>query len=195
LAFLLAYLCLHWIFSFQLWDRYILGLVPLLAVLCAQAIASLARIVPSATWRKRIVPALALVLVFGLGQPVLASAHSQIPVGGDHGAYDGIGELAAFLRTEAAPGSVLYHHWLGYHYRFYLYGASFRQHWYPDLADLVHDATVYRREFRYVAFPSWQDSIPARTALRDAGIDLVPLFETKRRDGSVSFRLYRLAGP
>jgi hypothetical protein len=194
-VFVLVYLALHWILGFQVWDRYLLGLVPLLAILCAQATAVLARAMPSTPWRRRLVPALAVLLLLGLGQPVLASTNSQIPVGGDHGAYDGIADLAGFLREQAPAGSVLYHHWLGYHYRFYLYGAPLRQHWYPDPDDLAHDATVYRREPRYIAFPSWQDSAPARTALHNAGVQLVPVFQTARRDGTVSFRLYRLQGP
>jgi hypothetical protein len=195
LAFVIVYLGLHWALGFQVWDRYLLGLVPLLAILCAQATAMLARAMPSALWRAGLVPALTVLLLLGLGQPVLASTNSQIPVGGDHGAYDGIADLADFLQEQAPAGSVLYHHWLGYHYRFYLYGAPLRQHWYPDPDDLAHDATVYRREPRYIAFPSWQDSAPARTALHSAGIQLVPVFQTMRRDGTVSFRLYRLQGP
>ena len=76
-----------------------------------------------------------------------------------------------------------------------LYGVPLRVHWYPDVQDLSHDATVYRREPRYIAFPSWRDSAPAKAALAAAGIRLAPVLETTRRDGSVSFRLYRLEGP
>ena len=83
--------------------------------------------------------------------------------------------LAAYMRNEAPPGSVLYHYWLGYHYRFYLYGAPLRLHWYPDLEDLARDATIYRREPRYIAFPSWRDGVPAQAALASAGINLAPV--------------------
>ncbi len=103
--------------------------------------------------------------------------------------------VAAYMRSEAPSDSVLYHYWLGYHYRFYLHGAPLRLHWYPDLEDLARDATVYRREPRYIAFPSWRDGAPVEAALASAGIDLAPVLETTRRDGSVSFRLYRLEGP
>ena len=48
-----------------------------------------------------------------------------------HGAYDGIDDLAAYMRTQAPPGSVLYHYWLGHHYHFYLYGAPLRLHCIP----------------------------------------------------------------
>jgi len=188
LIFVVGFLMLHWLVGFQVWDRYLLGLVPLLALLAARAFVAL-------TGGRGLTLGLGLVLAILLAGPVVRATRSEIPVGGDHGAYDGIDALAAWVRTSAPPGAVLYHHWLGYHYRFYLYGAPLRLHWYPDPADLVHDARVYRREPRYIAFPSFRDSAPMEAALADAGIHLVPVFQTTRRDGTVSFRLYRLEGP
>jgi hypothetical protein len=136
-----------------------------------------------------------MLLILMLSRPVWLSTQSALPLGGDHGAYDGIESVANFMRDEAPSESVLYHHWLGYHYRFYLHGAPLRQHWYPDLEDLARDATIYRREPRYIAFPSWRDGAPAEAALAAAGISLVPVLETTRRDGTNSFYLYRLEGP
>jgi len=195
LLFTAAYLLLHWLLDFQIWDRYLLGLVPLVALLAAQALVSLGEAVPAVRWRRLYALILGLVLPLTLLAPVVQASHSGLPIGGDHGAYDGIDELAAYMRAEAPPGSVLYHYWLGYHYRFYLHGAGLRLHWYPDLEDLTRDATVYRREPRYIAFPSWRDAGPAVQALAQAGIELRPVLGTTRRDGTVSFRLYRLEGP
>lgn len=129
------------------------------------------------------------------GRSQSTGSEKRPAVGGDHGAYDGIDRLATFMRAEASPGSVLYHHWLGYHYRFYLYDTALRLHWYPDPEDLVGDATVYRRLPRYIAFPSWRDSTIIEKRLKAAGIALTPVLETFRRDGTVSFRLYQMAGP
>jgi 4-amino-4-deoxy-L-arabinose transferase-like glycosyltransferase len=194
-AFAGLFLVGHWLVGFQVWDRYLLGLVPVIALLAARALVTLGRAFssPSRRWASAILVSLALGLL--LAGPVSRATKGDLPLGGDHGAYDGIDDLAAFMRFQAPPESVLYHHWLGYHYRFYLYGAPLRQHWYPDLADLVRDATVYRREPRYIAFPSWRPSAPAESALAEAGIRLLPVLETTRRDGSVSFRLYRMEGP
>jgi 4-amino-4-deoxy-L-arabinose transferase-like glycosyltransferase len=199
--FCLGYLALHWLLAFQVWDRYLLPLVPVAALLVARALLALARLLAPRRgigWREAARPyaaALGLVFVAGMAGPLVQAAGSNLPVGGDHGAYDGIDALAATIRAEAPAGSVLYHHWLGYHYRFYLHGAPLRLHWYPDLEDLAHDATVYRREPRYIAFPSFRDGSAAVQALADAGIELLPVYETRRRDGTASFRLYRLAGP
>jgi len=194
-VFCIAFLLLHWLVGFQVWDRYLLGLVPLLALLAARAFVAFLSAIRATPWRRIYAIALVVVLVASLATPVLAAARSELPVGGDHGAYDGIDHLATYMRTQTPPGSVLYHYWLGYHYRFYLYGAPLRLHWYPDLEDLTRDAQIYRREPRYIAFPSWQDSGPAVSALNEAGITLVPVYQTTRRDGSVSFELFRMDGP
>jgi hypothetical protein len=194
-AFVVAFLALHWLAGFQVWDRYLLGVIPLVALLTARAFMALWEVVHARLWRRFYPVGLGVTLIAVLATPVLQATHSELPLGGDHGAYDGIDELAAYLRAEAPPGSVLYHYWLGYHYRFYLYGAPLRLHWYPDLEDLAHDAYVYRREARYIAFPSWRDGTPVQAALAEAGIDLVPVLQTTRRDGTVSLRLYQLEGP
>jgi 4-amino-4-deoxy-L-arabinose transferase-like glycosyltransferase len=193
--FVLAYVVLHWLLGFQIWDRYLLGLVPLVAVLGARALVGLGQAVRSVPGRRAFGAVLSVVLIVTLAGPVLQATRSELPIGGDHGAYDGIEQLAQYMRTQVRQGSVLYHYWLGYHYRFYLYGAALRLHWYPDLEDLVQDATIYRREPRYIAVPSWQDTAPLEAALTTGGIQLVPALQTIRRDGTVSFRLYRLEGP
>ncbi len=194
-SFLAAYLLLHWLVGFQVWDRYLLGLVPLAALLAARLLVGAVRLVPEGRPRAVAAVSLGLLLVASLAGPVARAARSELPLGGDHGAYDGIDRLADYLRAEAPPGAVLYHYWLGSHYRFYLHDAPLRLHWYPDPADLVHDATVYRREPRYIAFPSFRDGSLARSALAGTGIELVPIFQTRRRDGTISFQLYRLDGP
>jgi 4-amino-4-deoxy-L-arabinose transferase-like glycosyltransferase len=195
LLFIAGFLLLHWLVGFQVWDRYLLGLVPLAALLAARAAVALGDAIRAGPWRLAYAAGAGLALLLLLSAPVWRAARSELPLGGDHGAYDGIEQVAAWMRREAPPGSVLYHYWLGYHHRFYLYGAPLRQHWYPDLEDLARDATIYRREPRYIAFPSWRDSTAAAAALNEAGIRLEPVLETARRDGSVSFRLYRLEGP
>ena len=194
-AFCIAFLLLHWLVGFQVWDRYLLGLVPLLALLAARAFVAFLSAIRATPWRRIYAFALVAVMIVTLAAPVLAAARSELPVGGDHGAYDGIDHLATYMRTQTPPGSVLYHYWLGYHYRFYLYGAPLRLHWYPDLEDLTRDAQIYRREPRYIAFPSWKDRDPIVRALNEAGITLVPVYQTTRRDGSISFELYRMDGP
>jgi len=194
-AFVICFLVLHWLVTFQVWDRYLLGLVPIVALLGARAVVGVGQVIRSRSWRSVYVAGLAVAILASVVGPVSRAAGSELPLGGDHGAYDGIDRLADYVRANVPAGAVLYHHWLGYHYRFYLYGMPLRLHWYPDRADLIQDAADYRREPRYIAFPSFRDGAPMRAALENAGIALVPVYETTRRDGTVSFRLYRLEGP
>jgi hypothetical protein len=144
--FILVFLLGHWLLGFQVWDRYLLGLVPLAALLSARAFVGLGRGICPATWWRIYASGLVLIVAAALAVPSLQAMRSELPLGGDHGAYDGIDHLATYMRSQAPPGSVLYHYWLGYHYHFYLYGAPLRLHWYPDLDDLVSDAYVYRRD-------------------------------------------------
>lgn len=195
LLFLIGYLVIHGVLSFQIWDRYLLPLIPLVALLTTRGFVGLSQAIQPDPWKRVLIIGLALFLVASLWSPAVSAIQGRLPVGGDHGAYDGIDQLAAYLRTQVPARSVLYHHWLGYHYRFYLYGSSLVQHWYPDVEDLVHHATVYRREPRYIAFPSWRDSTFIQKALAEAGITLSPVFHTLRRDGTISFRLYQMRGP
>lgn len=194
-AFVGCFLVLHWLVSFQMWDRYLLGIVPLLSLLAARAFVGMLESIRSTVWRRACTLVLGLLLAATMVSPLWQTMKSTVPVGGDHGAYDGIESLAAYMHDQAPDGSVLYHFWLGYHYRFYLYDAPIRLHWYPDLKDLVRDATIYRREPRYIGFASWRDSRPVKSALGAAGITLTPVHDTSRRDGTGSFRLYELRGP
>ena len=101
-AFVVLFLLGHWVLSFNVWDRYLLGLVPLLLILLARIIwlasGALASIPPSLPGRGRgrvgsyklRVFLVVVLLAVTLAGPALAAARSEYPIGGDHGAYDGI---------------------------------------------------------------------------------------------------------
>ncbi len=232
LGYGLAYMALHVALSFQIWDRYLLPLTPLVALLGARVILALAvkaggvltarppaqalslaigcrlrlelsqapaeakgqgdgKGAGSATWIAAIVPAL---LVVVLAIPALRAARSEFPVGSDHGAYDGIDQVAAFLKAELPTGAVLYHRWLGWHWRYYLYDVLFNFRYYDSTEALVADADGPPEIVRYIVFPGWRlaERDAAQAALAERGIALIPRFETRRADGSVSFIVYRI---
>ena len=203
--FTLAFLLAHIILSFQVWDRYLLGLIPILALLLARIL-----LLPWAILKQHwlghqpkflpvasLITGLALVylLTLTLAHPVQDAANARYPLGSHSHALSGIEQIVAYLQGNTNAGTTLYHHWLGYHYRFYLYDTPLRLHWSPDSGDLIHDATIYRREPRYIGFASWRDSQAIESALAAAGIELAPVHESTRRDGTESFRLYELKGP
>jgi len=196
-VYLIAYLVLHVVIGFRVWDRYLLPMVPVLCLLLARSILVLLRRAPRwlAWMRVSTGHTPARRLAFGLlaallVRPACLGARSRLPVGSDHGAYEGIDRLAAYAQASLPPASTLYYHWLGWHYGYYLHGAPFDLVWYPDPPSLAQGAASNSGAIRAIAFPAWRDSVPMRQALSDRGLTLVPQAATYRRDGTRSFALY-----
>jgi len=197
-GFVALFLLGHWVLSFNVWDRYLLGLVPLLLILLARII-WLASVHPSFPGRgKGRVDAhhrafLAVILLVAvLARPALVAAQSGYPIGGDHGCYDGIEAVAAYFRNQAPAGSILYHHWLGWHYSFYMFGFPQVLRWYPSPKKLAEDAIQVNNAWRYIVFPNGRSTTEARDALAEEGLELRGVYSTYGRDGSISFTVYQI---
>jgi hypothetical protein len=115
------------------------------------------------------------------------AALNGYPVGGEHWAYQGLDDVVAYLVEHAAPDAVLYHHWLRWHYTYYLQGTDFELRWWQSSEHLYREATRTPDREQYVVLPDWGTLDP-----RSEGIVLEPVYETRRWDGSVSFRVYRI---
>jgi hypothetical protein len=198
LAFGLVFLASHCVVAFQVWDRYLLGLIPLLALLLARVLFLPWRLamgtsrIFEAPERLRLLHLLFImsILVFTL-RPIQDAAASRFPIGGDHGAYQGIEQVVAYLRTVPAD-TTLYHRWLGWHWRFYLWGSPYDFRAWTSPADLAAQAAARPGARRYVVFPSWASSSEARLALAGAGLALREVQRAFRDDGSISFVVYRI---
>jgi len=189
----LTYFLLHWLWAFPVWDRYLLPLIPILSILLGR-ILTLAASHPQSPISIRplsfIIYHLSFVILLLL--PACNAAHSRYPVGGDHGAYDGIDRIVAFLRA-LPEGSVVYQHWLGWHYADYLFDGPVYVAYWPTPAWLARDVQAFgTREPRYIAFPSWESSARVKQALGGVGYTLAPVLTTTRRDGTRSFTLYHI---
>ena len=204
-AFVVLFLLGHWLLSFNIWDRYLLGLVPLLLILLARVIwlgsGALAHLFlfldfGSLSWRlpkSGLRGFLAVVLVAAtLTGPALVAAQSGYPIGGDHGAYDGIEAVADYFRERVPAGSILYHHWLGWHYSFYMFDFPLVLRWYPSPEELAQDARQVDDAQRYVVFPSGKLTVEVGDALAKARLTLHRVYRTYRRDGTASFTVYRI---
>jgi hypothetical protein len=136
-----------------------------------------------------ILPA-ALLLLAGPG--ALLAAHSAYPIGGDHGAYDGIDGAAAFIRT-LPTGSVLYDHWLSWEWNYYLFGGPVYVSWFPSPDALTIDLKSFGTTSpRYLAVPAWEGETEVRAAAAQAGFDFVLLYTAHRRDGPTTIMVYEL---
>jgi hypothetical protein len=183
--------------AFPIWDRYLLPIVPILALLLGRMMTALLdRWQGSGQWSGRLrISGLALcfllfVLLAGSG---IWAAAGRIPVGGDHGAYDGLSEVIAFLGTLPA-GTVLYDRWLSWHYDYYLFNAYLYRAGFPSPEWLAADAAAfYDGRPRYLVMPDWESSARFGRALEKVDLAMSPVLTTRRRDGTISFVVYEIA--
>jgi len=223
-SFLVIYCLLHWLWAFPVWDRYLLPLVPVLAVLLGRILSLFTSLLCSNPSPAPIAPPpnppihrlplarcpslprchlsfiiyhlsfvichLSLLLLLFL--PALNAARSLYPVGGDHGAYDGMDAVVAFLHG-LPEGTVVYHHWLGWHYRYHLFDAPVYLAYWPTPAWLARDVQAFgAAEPRYLTVPAFDATARVDRALAGVGYGLDPVLATTRRDGTPSFTVYRV---
>ena len=195
--FAVVFLLAHTVLEFNVWDRYLLGLVPIVLLLLSRILMLpgdlLGRLWPGLK-RGWAIYGMGIALLLGLTLfwPVQDAANSRYPIGGAHGAYNGLDALANYLRGRVPGGGVLYHRWLGWHYSFYLFDFPYQFQWYTSPGELAQDAAERPGVPRYVSFPSWRSPTQSRWALRQVGLDMRPIYETYRDDGSRSFTLYHI---
>jgi 4-amino-4-deoxy-L-arabinose transferase-like glycosyltransferase len=191
-SFIIAYLFLHWLWAFPIWDRYLLPLLPILAILLGRVAGLISGCVRRA-FRHSLFAICHLSFVILLAFPAWnAAVYSDYPVGGDHGAYDGIDQVAAFLNSQP-EGTVVYQHWLGWEYDYYLFDGPISLAYWPTPAWLAQDVRAFGAQGpRYITFPAWESSARVEQALAEAGYGLSPVLTTTRRDGLPTFTVYQI---
>ena len=197
--FSLTYFFLHWLCAFPVWDRYLLPLIPILSILlarilmlCATHVRHSSQLVTRNSQFAIRNSQLAILLFAILILPAWNAAHSRYPIGGDHWAYSGIDDAAAFLRA-LPEGTVVYQHWLGWHYAYYLFDAPVYLAYWPTPSWLARDVQAFgANDPRYITFPSWESSARVEGALAGVGYELEPVLAATRRDDSLSFTVYRI---
>ena len=221
ITFALFYLFFHLLLAFPVWDRYLLPMAPVAALLVGRVLGTIvpgakplapARsaggsgsgdwgldIVPGTQWKgigywvKRALRFTLYVLLFAslLGGGVMA-ARGRIPVGGDHGAFDGLDEVVDYLQ-DLPVGTVLYDRWLSWHYDYYLFDAYLYRAGFPSPGWLADDAAAfYDGRPRYLVLPDWESSARLERALAELGLTMLPVLTTRRRDGATSFVVYKI---
>ena len=73
------------------------------------------------------------------------------------------------------------------HYSYYLYGTGFELRWWQSGEHLFREAARTPDRAQYIVLPDWRTLEPETD-----GVVLEPVYETYRRDGSVSLRVYRI---
>ncbi len=195
LVFVASYLLLHVATNLAPWDRYLLPLLPLLALLLARsalwawdAIADPAQPSGRVGWART---AAAAAVALGLLYAGYTASFARLPLV-DGGAYDGVQQVTAHVRRAEPPGAILYHHWLGWHYSFYLYAAPVELRWWQEPADLARKVAASSGQRQLIAFPSGRGQEGVRAALAAAGLALSPVLVAADARGAPSVTLYRI---
>ncbi len=194
LLHMVGYSALHIVVPFNQYDRYLVPLVPLIAMLAG---GGAVRFFGGRSWQRgrmrfrasrhararaeaRPSPARPRAVVV----PILVSGSlifhgwlgvtGTIGVGGDMGRHTGIDDLAAYLNAREF-GAIVYDHWLGWELNYYL-GAwtDKRRAYYPSPDAMIADPAVRMPDAapRYLPAPADADVLPWVHALREAGFDV-----------------------
>jgi hypothetical protein len=116
--------------------------------------------------------ALGLVGLLTFLPPALTATSGGLPIGGDHGAYNGLTATIARLQQVAPADAILYHQRLGWHYQFYLFdevaSGAYDLRWYPTAVYLAANATQSPNRPRFLLLPAWapQPDLPLHLATR-----------------------------
>jgi 4-amino-4-deoxy-L-arabinose transferase-like glycosyltransferase len=191
--FCLCFLVGHVLLSFQVWDRYLLGLMPLLALLLARVLglpgAALSHLWPVKPGLRASLTLLLIgLLVATLARPVQDAVNGRYPLGSNSAGLSGIEQIVAYLQGQAGANTTLYHRWLGTHWRFYLWGYPYDLHYWASPPELAEKAA----EGHLIAFPAWRSETEARLALAEAGFRLRLLSRAYAPTGAPTISLYRL---
>ena len=190
-AFALVYFWLHWLVAFPTWRRYLLPLLPVLAILLSRTVGKLALwgLAGQRLWQRRAVGILILVALL-LG-PACESAAGRSPVAQERAVYSGVENVTAFL-SGLDEGSVVYHHWLGWHYHYALFDAPVYLAFWPTPAWLARDVQAFGGTgARYIAFPPWESADRVADYLDDVGYRMDAV-KAVPQDAGGSFVVYRI---
>lgn len=167
----LGFLLLHMITTVQIWDRYLLPLGPVIALLVGGWAAMASR---SQRAGAGAVGALAAVAL--LAWPAAIAARGGFPIGGDHGAYDGLNEALAWVAAQGPQKQVLYHNALGWNAQYTLYDAvqagQIELRWFASSAALADNAAKSAWLPRTLIEPNWAPSPYLASDLAQRGLAL-----------------------
>jgi 4-amino-4-deoxy-L-arabinose transferase-like glycosyltransferase len=187
-GWLACYGILHWLTNVPVWDRYLLPAVPVASIVAGWGVDSV--LAGTGSLGRLLVIALVLALIL---IPAGRAAAGTLPLGGDHGLYDGIDQIAKFL-ADYPYGTVLYDHWLSWQLRYYLFDSRVYVSWFAGPSVLEEDLRAFGdRSPRFLVRPVWEDVAPVQAAVEEAGYQLAPAYTAHRPDGSTSFLVYRIA--
>lgn len=140
----LAYIALHWLVNFNIYNRYLLPLIPLITVLSAQGLIRI--------WqyfgRNRLLATVLLVMLFA------GTLGVRVEIGRNRDNPDGLIDLATFINAQPL-GTIIYDHWLGWEMGYYLGAWTDKRSVYYPTAEIFGEDALTNPELapRYLIAP------------------------------------------
>lgn len=181
LTFVLVYWLLHWLVAFNTYDRYLLPLLPPLALLAARGSMWLWRVLSRYIMSAELALA-AGVIAFTLAISAFEASEQRLPFADRNGSfpnYEGIDQLSDFLNRQSL-GAIIYDHWLNWELGYYMgQWSDKRRVYYPTPAALAEDALLQPDPApRYFPVPAQQPVAPWLDALHEAGFTTIVVYQT-----------------
>jgi 4-amino-4-deoxy-L-arabinose transferase-like glycosyltransferase len=178
LIFTLGYGLFHWLWAIPVWDRYLLPLLPLLALLLARAYGDLLAHLPTAAPILQFRGAIVILALLFISAS-WSARNGRYPLGSFPQADQGAAEIAEAL-ANAPYGTVLYDHWFSWQWRYHLFDKRVFVSWFPHGAALATDLAAFGQDGspRYLALPNTAVAQPIIRTVQNAGFTLTAVAQS-----------------
>jgi hypothetical protein len=199
--FISGYFVLHWLLAIPVWDRYILPVVPLTAVVLSRFVSRLlAFVLPDLPERvgslvspARVTLIMPLVFLAFQGSAILQARNGELMIGGQPSADQGVAEIAEPL-FELPYGTVIYDHWYSWQWRYQLFDNGVYVSWFPSPEALGDDLDAFGRDGNrhLLALPDILAAEPVKRVVAESGFDLKLLAISDQPSGMTAVHLYEI---
>ncbi len=206
IIFVVGYTILHWLLAVPVWDRYILPLIPFVAILIARGSVCFYR------WflgkinintnedglriLKQYLPFSVLLFILMLQLPGAFSARDgRWSLGGRPDSDQGAWQVADYL-AEEPYGTVLYDHWYSWHWQYHLFDEKVYVSWFQHPQALVEDLEVFGNTMdkRYLVLPASSEALPIIRAISMTEYSLLQIMQTDYEPGMVLYLVEQREG-
>jgi hypothetical protein len=176
----LGYGLFHWLWAIPVWDRYLLPLLPLLALLLARAYGDLLAHLPAATPILQFRGAMVILALLFISAS-WSARNGRYPIGSFPQADQGAAYVAKAL-ADAPYGTVLYDHWFSWQWRYHLFDKRVFVSWFPHGDALAANLTAFGQDGspRYLALPNTAVAQPFIRIVNEAGFGLATIARSNK---------------
>ncbi len=176
ILFIFVYFAIHWLFAILVRDRYLLPIVPLVALLFGRGMwCVVRRITQSSNYPITQFLIFNLLLIAILLPAAISTRNGRSTLIADPIADTNTQQIAAYL-IDAPYGTVLYDHWYSWHWRYHFFDKGVFVNWFPSATALTEDLVAFGDEgTRYLVAPQTAVFPPLQRAVDAAAYVLTPV--------------------